>query len=141
MGTAKDVEIWTDHQNLQYFRLPQKLNRRQACWVTELAEYYFILQHNPGILNKKADLLSRCDDHNQRKGDNDDIVVLQPAHFRALVMPMTNSVLRQVEEITRREELWDVGIATSLAHDRGISKKDGLLHYDRRVYVLRKTSL
>ncbi len=26
MGTAKDVEIWTDHQNLQYFRLPQKLN-------------------------------------------------------------------------------------------------------------------
>ncbi len=33
MGAAKDVEIWTDHQNLQYFRLPQKLNRRQARWV------------------------------------------------------------------------------------------------------------
>ncbi len=27
MGTAKDVEIWTDHQNLQYFRKPQKLNQ------------------------------------------------------------------------------------------------------------------
>ncbi len=27
MGTAVDVEIWTDHQNLQYFRQPQKLNR------------------------------------------------------------------------------------------------------------------
>ncbi len=26
MGTAVDVEIWTDHQNLQYFRKPQKLN-------------------------------------------------------------------------------------------------------------------
>ncbi|SJL14247.1 uncharacterized protein ARMOST_17703 [Armillaria ostoyae] len=30
MGAAVDFEIWTDHQNLQYFRKPQKLNRRQA---------------------------------------------------------------------------------------------------------------
>ncbi len=27
MGTTVDIEIWTDHQNLQYFRKPQKLNR------------------------------------------------------------------------------------------------------------------
>ncbi len=27
MGAATDIEIWTDHQNLQYFRKPQKLNR------------------------------------------------------------------------------------------------------------------
>ncbi len=26
MGAAVDIEIWTDHQNLQYFRQPQKLN-------------------------------------------------------------------------------------------------------------------
>ncbi len=30
MGAAEDVEIWTDHQNLQYFRKLQKLNQRQA---------------------------------------------------------------------------------------------------------------
>ncbi len=27
MGAAVDIEIWTDHQNLQYFRKLQKLNR------------------------------------------------------------------------------------------------------------------
>ncbi|SJL16559.1 uncharacterized protein ARMOST_20085 [Armillaria ostoyae] len=27
MGASEDVKIWTDHQNLQYFRKPQKLNR------------------------------------------------------------------------------------------------------------------
>ncbi len=43
MSTAVNIEIWMDHQNLQYFRLPQKLNRRQARWVTELAEYHFTL--------------------------------------------------------------------------------------------------
>jgi len=33
----------TDHQNLQYFRQPQKVNRRQARWLTELAQYHFTL--------------------------------------------------------------------------------------------------
>ncbi len=58
MGVAQDFEIWTDHQNLQYFQKPQKLNCCQACWVTELAEYHFSLHHKPGASNKKADLLS-----------------------------------------------------------------------------------
>jgi hypothetical protein len=30
MGASEDFEIWTDHQNLQYFQKPQKLNRQQA---------------------------------------------------------------------------------------------------------------
>jgi hypothetical protein len=30
MGASEHFEIWTDHQNLQYFQKPQKLNRRQA---------------------------------------------------------------------------------------------------------------
>ncbi|SJL10444.1 related to TY3B TY3B protein [Armillaria ostoyae] len=58
MGALEDVEIWTDHQNLQYFHKLQKLNRRQARWVTELAEYHFMLKHKPGFANIKADLLS-----------------------------------------------------------------------------------
>ena len=30
LGAKQVFEIWTDHKNLEYFRLPQKLNRRQA---------------------------------------------------------------------------------------------------------------
>jgi len=48
MGALEDFEIWTDHQHLQYFRKPQKLNRRQAWWMTELAEYHYVLWHKPG---------------------------------------------------------------------------------------------
>ncbi len=87
MGAAQDFEIWTDHQNLQYFRKPQKLNRRQARWVTELAEYHFSLHHKPGASNKKADLLSRRADHDTGKEDNDEVIVLKPEHFQTLVMP------------------------------------------------------
>ncbi|SJL01349.1 uncharacterized protein ARMOST_04669 [Armillaria ostoyae] len=58
MGATKDVEIWMDHQNLQYFCKLQKLNCRQARWVTELAEYHFVLKYKPSTTNIKADLLS-----------------------------------------------------------------------------------
>ena len=29
-GARHPIEIWTDHKNLEYFRIAQKLNRRQA---------------------------------------------------------------------------------------------------------------
>ncbi len=85
--------------------------------MTELAEYHFVLHHKLGTLNKKADLLSRRNDHDQGKDDNGNIVILQPMHFRALIMPTTNEVHTKIEEATRQEELWDEGIKTSLAHE------------------------
>jgi hypothetical protein len=56
MGARQTFEIWTDHQNLEYFKKPQRLNRRQAQWITELSEYDFSLKHRPRVLNQKADL-------------------------------------------------------------------------------------
>ncbi|SJL15225.1 uncharacterized protein ARMOST_18711 [Armillaria ostoyae] len=141
MGALKDVEIWTDHQNLQYFRKPQKLNRRQARWVTELAEYHFVLKHKPGTTNVKADLLSRRSDHDQGEDDNGDITVLSPEHFRAMIMPTLSETHERVRTATRQKELWDKGIAASLEHERGITEKDGILYYNNRVYVPRHSSL
>src|SRR5204863_6490596 len=65
---------------------PQKLNRRQARWLTELQEYHFTLHHIPGKSNSKADLLSRRHGFDQVLDDNDHLVLLSPAHFRRLVL-------------------------------------------------------
>src|SRR3954463_2489760 len=67
---AKEIEVFTDHQNLTYFRKLQKLNRRQARWVTELTRFSFSLKYQPRHLNSKADLLSRRTDHNMGHNDN-----------------------------------------------------------------------
>jgi hypothetical protein len=41
---APEFEIWTDHKNLQFFKEPHKINRRQARWVTEvLSQFHFTL--------------------------------------------------------------------------------------------------
>ena len=81
MGSKEPFEIWTDHQNLQYFCKPQKLNRRQAHWVTELAKYSFSLVHKPGKSMGKADALSRMTGLETGVNDNKDIILLIPEFF------------------------------------------------------------
>jgi len=43
LNTMEPFEIWTDHENLKYFREPYKLNRQQARWYLKLQDYDFIL--------------------------------------------------------------------------------------------------
>src|SRR5258705_8588952 len=38
----------TDHANLTYYRLPQRLSQRQTRWVVELMDYDIELRHKPG---------------------------------------------------------------------------------------------
>ncbi|KAG7443260.1 uncharacterized protein BT62DRAFT_903959, partial [Guyanagaster necrorhizus] len=45
-------------------------------WVTELLKYQYMLHHKARTANRKADLLSRQIDHNQRGEDNDGVVVM-----------------------------------------------------------------
>jgi hypothetical protein len=42
-GARHPVEIWTDHKNLEYFRVAQKSNRRQARWSLYLSCFDFTL--------------------------------------------------------------------------------------------------
>lgn len=85
LGTKEPFEIWTDHQNLQYFKKPQKVNRRQARWFTELADYHFTIHHIPGNTNVRADALSRRADYAKGEDDNQNITLLPEHFFRALV--------------------------------------------------------
>ena len=36
LDTTKKFKVWTDHENLKYFREPYKLNRQQASWYLKL---------------------------------------------------------------------------------------------------------
>ena len=44
-GVRQSFEIWMDHKNLEYFMTARKVNRRQARWSLELADYDFLLWH------------------------------------------------------------------------------------------------
>jgi len=58
-GERTKFEIWTDHKNLEYFMINQKLNQRQARWALFLLRFDFVLKHILGSKMGKADGLSR----------------------------------------------------------------------------------
>ena len=76
LDATETFEVWTDHENLKYFREPYKLNRRQARWYLKLRDYDFVLQHIPKKTNTKASILSRKD-HIDTTEDNKDIQMIK----------------------------------------------------------------
>ena len=80
-GSPHKIIIYSDHLNLQYWRLPQRISRRVAREVLELSEYDFEIRHLPGRLNGRADTLSRRLGYDQGENDNKDIIVLPDQVF------------------------------------------------------------
>jgi hypothetical protein len=67
-GAVHKTTIFSDHQNLTYFKLAILLNQRQARWSEELKQYNFQLLYRKGASNAKADILSRCLAFTSREG-------------------------------------------------------------------------
>jgi len=57
------IEIWSDHQNLTFFRTAQKLTRRQARWALFMTHFDFVLYYKPGKTIQVKDPLSRQADY------------------------------------------------------------------------------
>jgi len=76
LDAVEKFEVWTDHENLKYFREPHKLNGRQARWYLKLQDYDFTLRHIPGKTNTKADILSRREKVDMKE-DNQDTQMLK----------------------------------------------------------------
>ena len=70
VGSPHKVIICTDHNNLQYWRDPQKISRWIAREVLELTDYDFEIYHLQGKDNRWADALSWQDDHGNGTWDN-----------------------------------------------------------------------
>ena len=100
----KKFEIWTDHQNLQYFMTSKRLNRRQARWSLFLSRFDFTLHHRPGRTMGKTVALSQREDHGGSEGENNDITLLPPELFtiRALEGLTAEGEEREVLQDIRR---------------------------------------
>lgn len=137
-GSPEAFDIFSDHKNLQYFMTLQKLNRRQARWSLELAEFDFNLIHKPGVSMICSDALSRCPDHDKGGDDNDEIVLLKPEHIRRTSVEYSPSSL--VEAIRSHSALARAEFAAR-AQSPGWSFADGLALWYNRIFVPNVDSL
>jgi len=67
-GAKHQVQVFSDHQNLEYFTTTKVLNRRQARWTQELAGIDFRIYYRPGTQNGKPDALTRRSEYRPEKG-------------------------------------------------------------------------
>ena len=105
MDAAEPFEVWTDYENLKYFREPHKLNGRQARWYLKLQDYDFKLKHIPGKTNTKADILSRKDQVDTKE-DNKDVQLLKndiwARKTTAKIMMLGRKVKPEEDDILRK---------------------------------------
>ncbi len=101
-GSPHKIIIYSDHLNLQYWRLPQRISRRVAREVLELSEYDFEIRHLPGRLNGRADALSRRPGYDQGADDNKNVVVLPD---RVFVKATTTQHAPPMRRIVAQEEM------------------------------------
>jgi hypothetical protein len=150
-GARHPVEIWTDHKNLEYFRVAQKLNRQQARWSLYLSHFDFMLHHKPGQSMCEPDALSRRADHRSRQGDNDNLMLLAPELFQIHVLAgarlkgeernILQEVWRSLKDDVQQESV--AKAARELRKDKGRgtfkstewSESDGLLMFHGKIYV------
>ena len=83
-GGLHPVTVYSDHKNLEFFMVSQKLTRRQARWSLFLNEFSFYIIHRPGKLNAQADLLSRRPDYDHSPAGENISLVLQESHLATL---------------------------------------------------------
>ena len=109
-GAEHRCKIWTDHKNLEYFMSAKKLNCWQARWSFLLAQFDFIMHHQPGKSMGKTDALSHHSDHHSGSADNDNMVLLTPDFFavQALegleIVGEEQDILRDIQRGTKDGE-------------------------------------
>ena len=80
-GSPHKIWIYTNHQNLQYWKQPHKIPQRIARQAQEIMEYQLELIHIPGKTNSCTNMLSRHPNYNQGDEDNKEVVVLPESMF------------------------------------------------------------
>jgi len=98
ISTPHKIIVWTDHVNLQYYRQPQKVNRRVAQGINFMAEFPLELKHIAGKKNR-ADPLSRRPDYNNGLKDNEEVVALpESLLIKAIEMTGIDHIIARLQE-------------------------------------------
>jgi len=98
ISTPHKIIVWTDHVNLQYYRQPQKVNRRVAQGINFMAEFPLELKHIAGKKNR-ADPLSRRPDYNNGLKDNEEVVALpESLLIKAIEVTGIDHIIARLQE-------------------------------------------
>jgi hypothetical protein len=91
LGAQQKFLIRTNHENLKYFKSPQKITAHQVRWNTFLQDYNFEIMHIPGKNNTIADLLSQRKDFEGGVNPSPSITILPERLFACKIYQSTKT--------------------------------------------------
>uniref|UniRef100_A0A0W0G4B7 Integrase catalytic domain-containing protein n=1 Tax=Moniliophthora roreri TaxID=221103 RepID=A0A0W0G4B7_MONRR len=147
MGGKFKVVILSDHKNLTYFHMAQKLNRRQARWSLFLSEFNLGLVHILGKSITQADALSRrSNEQDDVDNDNEDTVVLPDRLFiKGIDLGMKEDIIERLGpddfHKSALEQLLQQGMPPIKSTLSDWKIEGGLLFFQNRIYVLNDINL
>ena len=97
-GSGHTTVIYSDHQNLTYFRLAQKFNQQQAQWSLYLSEFDVKLTHQPVSKMVQSNTLSQQPNFILDKDTNNENMTL-----------LLDSLFLNLLDITLQDRVLDLG--------------------------------
>ena len=160
-GAKHQVQVISDHQNLELFQTTKVLNRRQTRWAQELAGYDLKIFFRAGWQNGKADYLSRRPEYRLEKGgDKNPETILKPDNIgddyiiplahkdRICAIPPVEwwkNFLEEVRDTARQDEQYQSGMRSISANPDSSDyikpsehltvESNDILHYRGSLYV------
>jgi hypothetical protein len=99
-GTAELIHIITNHCNLEYFKNPHPLNRRQLRWLEQLTHFNYEISYHLGDMNSVMDTLSRMPGLKpEMYEEKRPTMLLDPDHFIATLV--TDPPVLEANEYTQ----------------------------------------
>src|SRR6185369_14196498 len=141
-GARHTIQVYSDHNNLQYFTTTKQLNRRQARWSEFLAGFDYLINYRAGRLGAKPDASTRRPDVYPRKSfegasDSNKRILIPPQRLSAALILDEESLLTRIRKAPHDDYFNSkAGIAR---HSNGtqytLAEDDQLLLRDGRIYV------
>ncbi|KDN34722.1 hypothetical protein RSAG8_12196, partial [Rhizoctonia solani AG-8 WAC10335] len=137
-GSKIPIKILTDHKNLEYYKTKRDLNCHQWRWMGILADFNFRIIYQPGVQNKKADILSRHEEHRKEvtKEGGETPVLLSPEFFISAIL--TDNDLKDLIRDALPDDKSVEKFIKSLEEDipvKGWHLDSGLLYYHNCIYI------
>src|ERR1700720_1396451 len=101
-GARYEIQVFSNHNNLQYFTTTKQLSRRQARWAEFLSSFDYVIHYRAGRLGVKPDALMRQPDvylkQSEQPGTNaiNNKVAIPPELLRATVILNEEALISQI---------------------------------------------
>jgi hypothetical protein len=145
-GSRYTIQVYTDHNNLQYFTTTKQLSRRQARWSERLSNFDFIINYRPGRLGAKPDALTRRSDVYPKRQFQSTVnsinnqVLIEPLQLRAAVELNEELILGAIRN-AERDSQWEEFNLKAEERVDGFVREGDYIFRNGKIYVLNSRNL